>query len=93
MAERGRGTRQLPTTCTPLAAGRFCPRGRPWEEAAEQEVKQESHIFHLLQVVRVQVFQRVCQCGCGEVLNYDGKSDAVLNLDNINLYTHELLKW
>lgn len=33
-----------------------------------------------------------CQ-GCGAIVPYDGGEDGILNLDNLNLFTHQLLKW
>ena len=33
------------------------------------------------------------ECECGRVLPYDGCMDGVLNLNNQDLYTHDLLRW
>ena len=31
--------------------------------------------------------------GCGTLCEYDGLADGVLNLNNMDLFTHELLRW
>ena len=51
----------------------------------------QSRIFHMAMVQPVQVNK--LQCTCGAVMLYDGIEAAILNLDNVDLFTHEVLKW
>ncbi len=47
-------------------------------------------MFHSASVQLVDVLQ--LQCQCGQVLQYDGLEDAVLNLNSVDMFTHEVLK-
>ena len=47
-------------------------------------------MFHSASLQLVDVLQ--LQCQCGQVLQYDGLEDAVLNLNKVNLFTHEVLR-
>lgn len=51
----------------------------------------QSYVYHLTSVQPTVVHQ--LQCQCGKLLQYDGLQDAVLNLNNVDLFSHELLKW
>jgi len=95
MSQRAASMLALPNECKPLAAdGSACVCGCLWTSApviiaTRQGV--QSFIFHMSMVQPVIVYQR--KCSCGHLLQYDGKDDAILNLDNVDLFTHEVLKW
>lgn len=95
MAARARGTGTLPTTLTPQPPARqqHCDCGQPWTKAAATAVAHRAgtacYLFHTSCITEVEIRQLRCQCG--ETLPYDGKSDAVFNVENVNFFTHELL--
>ena len=96
MVERGKGARCFPQSCCPPAEHEDkCPQcAKPWSLATCQKATRagvQSRIYHLTAVVRVDVWKRVCNCGAP--LHYDGSEDGILNLDNVDLFTHELLHW
>lgn len=93
-ADRAAGAASLPSQVMPHAMpGTSCACGQPWTAAAVADFvppnKAVSFLFHTTSITKVVVKQLVC--GCGTVLHYDGCGDALLNLDNINVFTHELL--
>lgn len=92
MLKRLYGECGFPEICTPNVESCNCAEcNKPWAAATERTaVIQQSFIFDLKGVILVTVMERVCSCG--GILGYDGKSDAILNLDNINLFSHELLR-
>ncbi|KAL3155915.1 hypothetical protein ABBQ32_012912 [Trebouxia sp. C0010 RCD-2024] len=49
-----------------------------------------SHSKTAASLQSVKVLQLLC--ACGQVLPYDGLEDAILNLNNVDLFTHEVLK-
>ena len=51
----------------------------------------QSCIFHMAMLQPIQVNK--LQCECGAVMLYDGIEAAILNLDKVELFTHEVLKW
>ena len=94
MSEKAAGRLALPKTCRPFAtADALCTCGLLWSEAQEHSATKQgvqSYIFHTASIQLVDVLQ--LQCQCGQVLQYDGIEDAVLNLNNVDLFTHEVLR-
>lgn len=96
ISDRNQGSASLPNVCKPMVTtDSMCSqcgkhRGLAPEKPAKREGVQ-SYIFSLAGFVAVEVFSRVCTCG--NTLCYDGKEDAVFNLDSVNLFSYELLRW
>ena len=94
MADRAAGCRALPDICRPsFSDNAACTCGMPWSHAVEQSATRQgvqSYIFHTAKLQPVQVLQLLC--ACGQILSYDGLEDAILNLNNVDLFTHEVLK-
>ena len=95
MLERAEGRRPFPTICSPLiSADSLCEDcGSQWicaEEVPAARGQTQSYIFNVTGYTTVSVQKRVCSCG--NQLCYDGFEDAVLNLDNVNLFSHEILR-
>ena len=66
----------------------------PWAEASLEALAVSGRspiVYGLSTWVEVQVTQLRCKCDAVRV--YDGGSDGILNLDNLDLFTHELLSW
>lgn len=83
-----------PKQCRPDPGSLECSCGLAWSAAPETSAVRAgevSHIFTDNGYMQVEVFHRKCP-GCASVLSYDGGSDAIFNLDNINLFAHELLR-
>ena len=95
IASRSIGSASLPSVCTPAVdANAKCRCGRPWQDAAVVPATRagvQSYCFHMTTVHPVTVNKR--ECACKEVLQYDGIEAAILNLDNVHLFSHEVLKW
>lgn len=92
MSDRAAGRLALPKVCRPLvSADASCACGLLWSEAQEYSRQRvQSYMFHSASVQLVDVLQ--LQCQCGQVLQYDGLEDAVLNLNKVDLFTHEVLR-
>ena len=95
MADRASGNAKLPAECIPGAnAPDCCTCGSPWQSASRLVATRQgvqSYIYHLTAVQPTTVYRLSCQCG--SVLSYDGIEDALLNLNNVDLFSHELLRW
>lgn len=95
MSQRAASALALPVECSPaVTEGSHCVCGTLWSDATKCIATRQgvqSFIFHMAKVQHVTVYQ--LKCHCGEVLQYDGVDDAVLNLNNVDLFTHEVLKW
>lgn len=87
MSDRAAGCHALPTVCKPsTSTNPACACGLPWSHAAEQSATRQgvqSYIFHTAKLQPVKVLQLLCACG---------QVDAILNLNNVDLFTHEVLK-
>jgi CxC4 like cysteine cluster associated with KDZ transposases len=89
--QRGEGVRPLPDDCRHTGICHHCECSL----ATSLEVAAQTHatpvIVHMNWIKEVRVFDVVCaQCGTRNA--YDGLEDAILNLDNVLLATHEFLK-
>ena len=95
MADRAAGKCGLPTECIPCCSSSdCCACGCAWQHAHKVIATRQgvqSYVYHLTSVQPAIVYQ--LQCQCGKLLQYDGLEDAVLNLNNVDLFSHELLKW
>lgn len=83
-----------PQYCRPAPDGYYCSCGRAWSsmpETSAVRAGETSRIFSLGGFVEAKVFHVKCT-QCGNKLSYDGFSEAIFNLDNINLFSHELLR-
>jgi len=85
MSDRAAGRLAPPKVCRPLvSADASCACGLLWSKAQEcSAIRQrvQSCMFHSASVQLVDVLQ--LQCQCGQVLQYDGLEDAVLNLRHV----------
>lgn len=95
IAARASGSAKLPIVCTPaIEDDAMCKCGSLWQHATVAPATRagvQSYCFHITTVQSVTVNKLVC--ACKEILQYDGIEAAILNLDNVNLFTHEVLKW
>ena len=95
MDARAAGTSSLPWECIPcFMEGSQCACGALWADANKCVATRQgvqSYMFHMAKFQPVTVYQLTCQCG--QSLDYDGKEDAVFNLNHVDLFTHEVLKW
>ena len=95
IASRASGSAKLPTVYTPaIDDDAMCTCGSLWQHATVVPATRagvQSYCFHMTTVQPVTVNKLVC--ACKEVLQYDGIEAAILNLDNVHLFTHEVLKW
>ena len=95
MSQRAAAEIALPSECTPFVhEGCQCACGAYWTLASQCIATRQgvqSYIYHMAKVQPVSVYQ--LKCSCGEVLQYDGIQDAILNLNNVDLFTHEVMKW
>ena len=95
IAARASSAANLPTVCTPAVDDdAMCKCGSSWQHATVAPATRagvQSYCFHITTVQPVIVNKLLC--ACKEVLQYDGIEAAILNLDNVHLFTHEVLKW
>ena len=95
MQDRAAGRAGLPLECIPIySSNDCCSCGCAWESANQVIATRQgvqSYVYHLTSVQPTVVYQ--LQCQCGKLLQYDGLQDAILNLNNVDLFSHELLKW
>ena len=70
-----------------------CSCGAPWAAATDEASSSGRNpiVYGLSRWVEVCVKQ--LRCVCGLVRGYDGCADGILNLNNMDLFTHELLQW
>lgn len=70
-----------------------CVCGRPWVDAKEELscVEGKSVVYSLTWFAEVDVYHRVCKCK--RTLHYNFSQDGILNLNNLDLFSHELLQW
>lgn len=82
MAGRANAAIGLPSFCNPVAGGNtVCSCSSLWSEAVQNVATRQgvqSYIFHETKCQPVSVLQPLCQCG--QVMQYDGLQDAILNL-------------
>ena len=94
MAMRADADIKLPSTCVPAPEhDAVCSCGALWSAATSQVATRhgvQSYIFHETKCQPVTVYHLLCTCG--ETLRYDGLQDAILNLNNVDLFTHEVLR-
>lgn len=91
LRRRGLSEVPLPDECRPACstACPICPKCHSALHAVE--VRGESFLFHTTTFKRIKVFQLRGPNPCCK-LDYDGGTGGILNLDNHNLFTHELLQ-
>ena len=61
-------------------------------ECATAAAARQPVVYGLTWCKDVEVQRYRCK-GCGTLCEYDGLADGVLNLNNMDLFTHELLRW
>ncbi|PNW69783.1 hypothetical protein CHLRE_20g751697v5 [Chlamydomonas reinhardtii] len=84
----------LPSVFVPyLQPGAACGCGRLWNEAPliHASPQRKSIVYSLTWFREVDVFQRMCTCG--QKLNCNFRDYGILNLNNLDLFSHELLQW
>ncbi len=72
-----------------------CSCGQPWSAAAcervfSQREQRRPVLYGISSCIEVEVQQ--LRCSCGTIKRYDGASDGILNLNNLDLFSHELLE-
>ena len=89
---------QLPDYLVPEVSTSVCQCGAPWslaERLACVGLHGRSPIVYGRGYYKeVSVYELRClTAGCGGRASYDGGSDQLLNLNNLDLFTHDLLRW
>lgn len=71
-----------------------CGCGKAWAEAASERLPSSGRrpiVYGLTSWREVDILRLVCTCMATR--EYDGAEDGVLNVNNLDLFSHELLRW
>jgi CxC4 like cysteine cluster associated with KDZ transposases len=89
--QRGEGVRPLPDKCRPTGICHYCGCSLATGLEEDAQTRATPLLMHTNFMKEVRVVTVVCaQCGTRNA--YDGLEDAILNLDNVLLATHEFLQ-